>query len=74
MAEYDIEIEWISASATGCWSWTVSKDGELLKTGTSEWRWSGLFFAKRYARRHFKGKIPPPDDGSRSIIYIVWDR
>lgn len=71
MADYDIEIEWISAWADGCWSWTLNHNGVHIHADTSQWRWSGLWAAKRYARRHAKGKIKPPDDGSRKIKYTV---
>lgn len=70
MSEYNIHIEWIQAWADGCWVWTVRKEGTFLGTGTSLTRWTGLWFAKRFARRHAKGKIKTPELSS-TFTYTV---
>lgn len=74
MSDYEITIDWIQVWGDGCWTWSVHKDGQLLKTSTSLTKYGGLFFAKAFARRHAKGKIKPPPQYPSTFTYTVWDK
>lgn len=70
---YRIHIEWHSAGDQGFWKWEAREFGreEVLASNTSWFRWFGLWRAKRWCKRHAKGKIRIPDDGSRTVYYVA---
>jgi hypothetical protein len=74
--EFEIDIHWIQAMmGEGLWEWVLYKDGETIVSGTSYWRWTGIWAAKRVAKYYARnGQVRPLNDDSRRIKFTVWDR
>ena len=70
---YKIHIECMSTWADSLWVWSVysAETEKCLHGGDATFRWSGIRAAKRWCRKHANGKLKPPDDGSRTIVYEV---
>ncbi len=70
---YTVKIKWVAAMADGFWEWTAYKfpTDDPLETGTSYFRWTGLWAARRWCKKYEKGKIKPVDNGARTKYYKV---